>query len=89
MENKETMSETSLKKDVLTFNEVAIYTGFSKSYLYKLTSTRRIPHYCPTGKVLFFNRIEVENWLQGNRIATTNEIESKAQSYCMGRRAGK
>ena len=70
-------------KEVLTFDEVARFTGFSKSYLYKLTSNKKIPHYKPTGKLCFFNREEVEAWLQENRISTDEEISQKAQSYCM------
>ncbi|WET48447.1 hypothetical protein PYS58_17935 [Chryseobacterium indologenes] len=34
-----------LKKEILNIDEVALYTGFEKSYLYKLTSRRAIPHY--------------------------------------------
>ena len=65
-------------KEVLTFDEAAIFTGLSKSYLYKLTSTRQIPHYKPTGKMVYFNRIELEAWLQTNRVSTTKELDSPA-----------
>lgn len=69
-------------KEVLTLDEVARYTGISRSYLYKLTMNRVIPHYKPTGKLLFFNRKEVEEWLQSNRVATSSEITSRAMAYC-------
>lgn len=77
--------ETSLinQKTVLTFEEAVQYTGFSKSYLYKLTSSAKIPHYKPAGKLCYFNRTELDEWLQQNRISTQDEIESKAHSYCM------
>ena len=51
-------------KEVLTFDEAAIYTGLSKSYLYKLTSGGAIPHYKPNGKMCYFNKAEVAAWLQ-------------------------
>lgn len=70
-------------KEILTSDELAQYLGFSKSYLYKLTMKQEIPHYKPTGKVIFFNRKEVEEWVQRNRIATIEEINHKAQNYCM------
>lgn len=70
-------------KEVLTFDEAAKYLGMSKSYLYKLTSTKRIPHYKPTGKMNYFNRIELDQWLQANRVSTEVELSQKAQSYCM------
>lgn len=54
-------------KKVLTFEDVALLTGLSKSYLYKLTSANQIPFYRPTGKQLFFDREEIENWLKQNK----------------------
>lgn len=68
-------------KDVLTFAEAVQFTGFSKSYMYKLTSARKIPHYCPTGKLLYFNRRELENWLQQNRVTPIEEIKETASGY--------
>lgn len=70
-------------KEVLTSEEAARYLGISKSYLYKLTMQQKIPHYKPLGKMCYFNRVELEQWLQSNRIATEDEISQKAQSYCM------
>jgi len=75
-------------KDVLTFNEAAEYTGLSKSYLYKLTSTQQIPHYKPMGKCLFFNRLELEAFLQQNRVNTVDEISSQAMAYCVSNGKG-
>ena len=54
-------------KEVLTSAEVARYMGISRSYLYKLTMKQLIPHYKPMGKVCYFNRRELENWLQQNK----------------------
>jgi len=68
-------------KNVLTFEDVALLTGLSKSYLYKATSSHEIPHYKPGGKMLYFDRIEVENWLKRNRVATKQELEQDATSY--------
>lgn len=70
-------------KEVLTSDEAAKYMGVSKSYLYKLTMRQQIPHYKPMGKMCYFNRLELEAWLQSNRISTINEIGQQAQAYCM------
>ncbi len=70
-------------KEVLTCNEAAKYLGMTKAYLYKLTMRQQIPHYKPTGKMIFFNRQELEVWLQRNRVATADEISEQAQTYCM------
>lgn len=55
-------------KEVLTLEEAARYLGVSKSHLYKLTSTRKIPHYRPGNKLIFFNRKELEQWITKNQI---------------------
>lgn len=70
-------------KEVLTSEEAARYMGISKSYLYKLTMRQQIPHYKPMGKMCYFNRAELETWLQNNRVATSEEINERANNYCM------
>lgn len=69
-------------KEVLTSNEAAHYMGVSKSYLYKLTMNRQIPYYKPTGKMCYFNRAEIEDWLQSNRVSTSKELTRDAMNYC-------
>ena len=69
-------------KEVLTSDEAAVYMGVSKSYLYKLTMRKQIPHYNPMGKMCYFNRAELEEWLQQNRCATDAELSQKAAGYC-------
>jgi excisionase family DNA binding protein len=75
-------------KEVLTFGEAAAFTGLSKSYLYKLTAGQRVPHYKPSGKLCYFNRAELQGWLLKNRVATTDEVESKAAAYCLTHKKG-
>ena len=72
------------QKDVLTTNEAVAFTGLSKSYIYKLTMRQEIPHYKPGGKCIYFDRIELEQWMKQNRVSTQQELEQKAQSYCRG-----
>lgn len=69
-------------KEVLTTEEAAAYMGMRKSYLYKLTMNKKIPHYKPMGKVVYFQRKELEEWLLSNRVSTDEELSEKAQSYC-------
>lgn len=80
-----TANVISCTKEVLTSDETAKYMGISKSYLYKLTMRNEIPHFKPMGKMCYFNRLELEQWLQRNRISTDEEISQKAQNYCMKR----
>lgn len=77
------------RKDILTLSETMAYTGFSRRYLLKLTSTRKIPYFKPTGKTIFFRREELECWLQRNRIAPSYELEQAAQEYCNKMKGGR
>ena len=70
-----------LKKDVLNFSEACQYLDISESHLYKLTSQKQVPHFCPQGKKLYFNRQELDKWLQRNRQTTTDEIDQQASDY--------
>ena len=78
----------SYAKEVMSTEEVAKYMGVSKSTIYKLTMTRQIPYYKPTGRMCYFKRSELEAWLLSNRVSTEEEIEQKALAYCLrkGRR---
>ncbi len=65
----------------LAFNEAAQYLDISKSYLYKLTSSNKIPHYKPQGKRLYFSKSELDTWLLRNPVKSTADIEQKADDY--------
>ena len=77
-----------LQKTVLNFNEACTYLDVSQSHLYKLTSTRQIPHFCPQGKKLYFNRTELDAWLQRNRQSTNEEIEQEVNEKLLKSRRG-
>lgn len=76
-------------KEVLTFEEACSYTGMSKSGMYKRTMSGGVPCYKPSGKMLFFNRRELEQWLQSNKIAPADEINQRAAAYCMKKGGGR
>ncbi|SCY92715.1 helix-turn-helix domain-containing protein [Flavobacterium caeni] len=76
-------SQSLLSKDVLNLNEAASYLDVSQNHLYKLTSTKRIPHFCPNGKKLYFKRTELDEWLLSNRQTTSDEIEKMATNYIL------
>lgn len=68
-------------KPVLNFDEACIYSGLSKSAMYKHTMNATIPCYKPSGKMVYFNRQELTDWLLSNRCATDAEIQDKALGY--------
>ncbi|MBZ4675824.1 MAG: DNA-binding protein [Anaerophaga sp.] len=67
-----------LRKEVLTVDEVSAYSGMKKSYIYKLTSSGKIPHHKPLGGKIYFSRKELENWLLQNPVKTTEQIQMEA-----------
>lgn len=70
-----------LKKAVLTFDEACKFLDVSPSHLYKLTSAKQIPHFCPQGKKLYFKRDELEAWLLRNRQSTADEVKEDPVDY--------
>lgn len=81
IENLKLLLKANVNKKALTVDEVAAYTGLSKSYLYKLTSKGGIPCYKPRAKMVYFDRDEIDTWLLQNRIKTKAEIEAEAATY--------
>ena len=70
-------------KNIFSFDEASKFLNLSKSYLYKLTSGNLIPHYKPQGKMLYFEKEELEAWLRQNPIKTQAQIAREAQQYVM------
>lgn len=68
-------------KNVLTLEDVALLTGLSKSWLYKATYKNEIPFYKPNGKMLYFDRKEIEDWMRQGRVKTNAELEQEAANY--------
>lgn len=54
------------QKEILTFKEACVYTGISRSTLYKMTASRKIPHYKATA--LYFERAELDSWIRQHRV---------------------
>ena len=71
------------EKEILNLEELALYTGYSKSHIYKLTHKKQIPFYKPSGKNLFFKLDEVKEYLLSNRVNSQQEIERQASAYML------
>ncbi|MFM4895192.1 helix-turn-helix domain-containing protein [Aeromonas caviae] len=62
------------QKEVLCAEECAELLGVSVSYVYRLTSEKRLPHYKPQGKKIYFKRDELLGWLLSHRISPDAEL---------------
>ncbi len=72
-----------MKKDVMTVEEATGYLGISLSHIYKLTSSRSIPCYKPTGKKVYFKKDELDAWRLRNKHVSMDEIEREAEEYIL------
>jgi len=87
--NKEILQNLNEIKELLkvqrskpyTFDEAAAYLGISKSYLYKLTSGGKIPHYKPFGKKIYFDKVMLDDWVYQNPVKSNAQIEIEANKY--------
>lgn len=68
-------------KDVLNVEELADYTGFKKSYIYKLVHANLIPFSKPNGKVLFFERKKIDEWLLQNSQKSNDEVLAQSIEF--------
>lgn len=75
-------------KNVLDLDEAALFTGYSKGHLYRLTSGRVIPHFKKDRK-LFFRKDELEAWLTNDdsRVKSSAELGQAAATYCSTHKA--
>jgi excisionase family DNA binding protein len=71
-------------KQTLSIEEAAAFTGLTVSYLYKLTSTQDIPHYKPRGKMLYFDRSELESWLKQGKVKALDAVDKAAAKHVAG-----
>lgn len=65
-------------KDFLNIDEVAEYLQVSKSYVYKLTSTKELTVYKPNGKNIFILRDDLNDWIKRTSLLSHEEIEKRA-----------
>lgn len=68
-------------KDILNVDELSEYTGFKKSYIYKLVHYSKIPFSKPNGKTLFFERKKIDTWLLQNSYKSESESKNEALDY--------
>ncbi len=68
----------------LSLEEAADFTGLQKSYLYKLTSTGKIPYYRPNGGRVYFKAEDLEAFIFRKRRAADYELSEKAEEMLSG-----
>lgn len=64
-----------MERKLITLKEACKYLGISRSQMYKLTSNKRIRHYKPNGKVIYFNVEDLNNYIESNEIQSNDQIK--------------
>ena len=64
----------------LNIDQVSDFIGLSKSTVYGLTHKRIIPHY-KNGKRLYFNKLEIADWIASGKVETNEEVRMNIDEY--------
>lgn len=71
-------------KKALRMNDAALLTGLSENTLYKMVHYKEIPYYkSKGGKMTYFDRTDLDNWMLSNRFKSLAEIDNEAVNYCL------
>lgn len=69
-------------KPILTMKEAAAFLGVSMAYLYKLVCAKKVPYYKSAGgKMTYFDREELTQWLKAVRVPTDEELQAQAVTH--------
>ena len=68
-------------KETLTLEEAAAFMGIKRSSLYKMTHEQTIPFYKPNGKMIYFEKSDILDWIRKNRVASDDEITEAARMH--------
>lgn len=90
IENRLSRIESQLNhwKRIMNVSELSAYIGMTESYIYKLSSSKKIPHYRPLGKLIYFDRNEIDEWILSNKVTSLYDDQtlSKIKSQLIRKR---
>lgn len=67
-------------KDILNMKEVCQYLDISQSLLYKLTCSGEIPHFKPRGKMIFFEKKELIEWIKKGNLLNSEITKGSSKT---------
>lgn len=79
------------QKEILNVDDLAIMTGWSRSFVYKQSMAKIIPHYKvrEDSRKLFFKRTEIEGHLTKYKVQTVEELEQEATNLLITKKYAK
>ena len=69
------------QKEILSFKEAQEYLNVSKSFLYKLTSKGDITYFKPNGKLIYFKKSDLDEWMLQNESKEIEILECELANY--------
>jgi excisionase family DNA binding protein len=72
--------DPSEKSDVMDIAQAAEYLKVSKATIYGYVHDQRIPNYI-TGKMLYFRKVDLDQWINRSRRKSNDEITAEATAY--------
>jgi len=82
-EVNELKENSVFNKSVFNVKDFSFYSGFKESYIYKLTSREEIEFSKPNGKMVFFSKEKIDEFLLKNPVKSKTSIESAAIEYSL------
>lgn len=70
-------------EEILSLSEASEFLKLSKSCVYKLTSAKKIPHFVPGGKKIYFKKSDLEDWILNSRVTPISEFENDTINYLL------
>lgn len=77
-----TQNENYSESKPMTTSEAAEYLGVSMPTIYRYIHLRTVPHYKPKkSRRVFFKKSELDAFMLDGRVASADELDSKAADY--------
>ena len=71
------------QKALLSFKEALAYLDVSKSFLYKLTSSNSITFFKPSGKLIYFKKLDLDKWILQNEHIREDALNDGLNNYIL------
>ena len=73
--------------NILDVKQAAEFLRLKVTTLYEKTSRKLVPHF-KKGNKLYFNRTELEAWVNEGKVKFAGELESEAATYVLNKKTG-
>lgn len=65
----------------MNIKEASEFLGLSVSYVYTLCNQKKLCHYKPNGKKIYFLRQDLLDFMTRNKVSSESQVNDKAMEY--------